>query len=128
MANYQKNGVQVVGLRKVVRQIEKLGVEAEDLKAAFRRIGARALSTANAGTPVFSGSLKSTNKQSKRKNSVYLYSGNKKNFYARFVHYGTVKMEARPYLYEAVEKDGPWAVKQLESEMDRLITRLGLSG
>lgn len=127
MANYQKNGIQVVGLRKVVRQIEKLGVEAEDLKDAFRRIGARALSTANAGTPVSSGALKSSNRQSKRKNSVYLYSGKAKTYYARFVHYGTVKMEARPYLSETVQKDGPWAVKQLEAEMAQLINRLGLS-
>lgn len=127
MPNYQKNGIQIVGLRKVIRQIEKLGVEAEDLKAAFRRIGVRALSTANAGTPVSSGALLTSNRQSKRKNSVYLYSGRAKTYYARFVHYGTTQMEARPYLYNAVEKDGPWAVKQLENEMDRLITKLGLN-
>ena len=127
MANYQKNGIQIVGLRKVVRQIEKLGVEAEDLKGAFRRIGARALSTANAGTPVSSGALKASNRQSKRKNSVYLYSGKAKTYYARFVHYGTINMEKRPYLVAAVEKDGPWAVRELENEMDRLITKLGLN-
>ena len=127
MPRYEKNGIQVKGLRKVIRQIEKLGVEAEDLKGAFTRIGARALSTANAGTPVSSGSLKTSNRQSKRKNSVYLYSGKAKTYYARFVHYGTTKMEARPYLYTAVEKDGPWAVRELENEMDRLITKLGLN-
>lgn len=127
MANYQKNGVQIVGLRKVVRQIEKLGVEAEDLKAVFTRIGARALNTANAGTPVASGALKASNRQSKRKNSVYLYSGKAKTYYARFVHYGTTKMEARPYLVKSVEKDGPWAVRQLEDEVARLINKLGLN-
>ena len=127
MPNYQKNGIQIKGLRKVIRQIEKLGVEAEDLKGAFNRIGTRALATANAGTPVASGALKASNRQSKRKNSVYLYSGKAKTFYARFVHYGTIYMQERQYLYNAVEQDGPWAVKQLESEMDRLIRKLGLN-
>lgn len=127
MPNYQKNGVEITGLRKVIRQIEKLGVESEDLKGAFQRIGTRALNTANAGTPVASGALKASNRQSKRKNSVYLYSGKKKTFYARFVHYGTIYMPERQYLYKAVERDGPWAVAQLENEMDRLITKLGLN-
>lgn len=127
MANYQKNGVQIKGLRKVITQIEKLGVESEDLKGAFQRIGARAISTANAGTPVASGALKASNRQSKRKNSVYLYSGKAKTKYARFVHYGTIYMNERPYLYAAVEKDGPWAVRELENEIDKLITKLGLN-
>lgn len=126
MAKYQQNGVRVEGLRKVIRSVEKLGVEAEDLRAVFTRIGARALSTANAGTPVRSGALKGTNKQSKRKNSVYLYSGNKRAYYARFVHYGTVNMPARPYLSDVVKKDGPWAVQQLDAELTKLISKAGL--
>ena len=52
MAKFQAKGVQVQGLRKVIREVEKLGVEVQDLKSVFTRIGARALATANAGTPV----------------------------------------------------------------------------
>lgn len=126
MAKYQKNGVRVEGLRKVIRSVEKLGVDVEDLRGVFTRIGARAISTANAGTPVSSGALKGTNKQSKRKNSVYLYSGSKKAYYARFVHYGTIFMEARPYLSDVVKKDGPWAVQQLDKELANLISKAGL--
>lgn len=126
MARYQANGVQVVGLRKVVTQMQKLGVKAEDLKGAFTRIGTRALSTANAGTPVRSGALKSSNKKSKRKNSVYLYSGNKRANYAIYPHYGTMYQSAQLYLTKVVEKDGPWAVREIEKEMSQLISQLGL--
>ncbi len=127
MANYQQNGVQVIGLRKVVSTMKKLGVESEDLKQAFQRIGARALSTANAGTPVRSGALLRSNKQSRRQNSVYLYSGNARANYARFPHYGTIYQQANPYLSNVVKTDGPWAVAQLEREMDKLINDLGLN-
>lgn len=121
-----QRGVEVKGLRKIVRSMEKLGVETEDLKGAFTRIGARALSTANAGTPIKTGALLKSNRQSKRKNAVYLLSGYKATFYARFVHYGTISMPARPYLADAVRKDGKWAVNELEKELAKLINGVGL--
>ena len=127
MAKYRANGIQVQGLRKVIREVEKLGVEVSDLKSVFTRIGARALNTANAGTPVRSGALKASNKQSKRKNSVYLYSGNAKANYAIFVHYGTIKQTANPYLQAAVKKDGAWAVQELDRELGKLIRQVGLN-
>ena len=126
MAKYQKNGVRVEGLRKVIRSVEKLGVDVEDLRSVFTRIGARALSTANAGTPVRTGALKATNKASKRKNSVYLYSGTKRVNYAIYPHYGTVHQPATYYLSNVVQKDGPWAVEQLDKELATLIKKAGL--
>lgn len=126
MANYQQNGIQVLGLKKVVRTMKKLGVESQDLKDAFQRIGARALSTANAGTPVRSGALKGSNKQSKRQNSVYLYSGSARAPYAIYPHYGTRFQQGQFYLTNVVKQDGPWAAQQVEREMDKLIKDLGL--
>jgi len=127
MAKYRANGVEVKGLRRVVREVERLGVEVSDLKQVFTRIGARALNTANAGTPVRTGALKASNKQSKRKNSVYLYSGNAKANYAIYPHYGTINQPAQLYLQAAVKKDGPWAVQELDREMKRLINKVGLN-
>ena len=121
-----QRGVEVIGLRKIVRSMEKAGVGVEDLKDAFTRIGNRALNTANSGTPIRSGALLGTNKQSRRKNSVYLRSGSARVPYARFVHYGTIRMGARPYLSDVVKKDGAWAVAELEKELDRLFRKVGL--
>lgn len=128
MARYQAKGVQVQGLRRVIREVEKLGVEVSDLKQVFTRIGTRALATANAGTPVRTGALKASNKQSKRKNSVYLYSGNRQANYAIYPHYGTINQPAQPYLQAAVKKDGPWAVQELDRELQKLIRQVGLNG
>lgn len=128
MARYQAKGVEVQGLRRVIREVEKLGVEVSDLKQVFTRIGTRALATANAGTPVRTGALKASNKQSKRKNSVYLYSGNAKARYAIYPHYGTINQPAQPYLQAAVKKDGPWAVQELDRELQKLIRQVGLNG
>ena len=127
MAGFKQNGVQVVGLNKVVRQMRKLGVESTDLKRAFNRIGQRALNTANAGTPVRSGKLKQSNKKSKRQNSVYLYSGSKRAPYAIYPHYGTKFQAAQLYLTNVVKKDGPWAVQEVTKELNRQITLLGLN-
>lgn len=126
MSKYASKGVEVIGLRKVVREIEKLGTSVEDLKGVFTRIGVRALNTANAGVPVRTGALLASNKKSNRKNSVYLYSGSAKAYYARFVHWGTIKQEKKPYLSNAVRKDGPWAVQELNRELGTLITKAGL--
>ena len=127
MSKFAKKGVEVKGLREITRGIEKLGADVADLKGVFQRIGARALSTANSGTPIASGALRASNKQSKRKQSVYLYSGSAKAYYARFVHWGTIYQSAKPYLSYAVKKDGPWAVSELERELGTLLRKTKLN-
>ena len=121
MSKFAQKGVEVKGLREITRGIEKLGADVADLKGVFNRIGARAISTANSGTPIASGALRASNKQSKRKNSVYLYSGSAKAYYARYVHWGTALQQKKPYLSLAVRKDGPWAVTELQRELGTLL-------
>ena len=127
MSKFAQKGVEIKGLREITRGIEKLGADVADLKSVFNRIGARAISTANSGTPISSGALRASNKQSKRKNSVYLYSGSAKAYYARFVHWGTIYQAAEPYLSYAVKKDGPWAVTELERELGTLLKKTNLN-
>ena len=127
MSKFAQKGVEVKGLREITRGIEKLGADVADLKGVFTRIGARAISTANSGTPIVSGALRASNKQSKRKNSVYLYSGSAKAYYARFVHWGTIYQSPEPYLSYAVKKDGPWAVIELERELGSLLKKTDLN-
>lgn len=127
MSKFAKKGVEIKGLREITRGIEKLGADVADLKEVFTRIGARAISTANSGTPISSGALRASNKQSKRKNSVYLYSGGARTYYARFVHYGTEFQQKKPYLTYAVQKDGPWAVGELNRELTSLLKKTDLN-
>jgi HK97 gp10 family phage protein len=127
VSKFAQKGVEIKGLREITRGIEKLGADVADLKGVFQRIGARAISTANSGTPIVSGALRASNKQSKRKNSVYLYSGGARTYYARFVHWGTIYTAAEPYLSYAVKKDGPWAVTELDRELTSLLRKTKLN-
>ena len=93
----------------------------------MQRIGARVTNDAISGTPVRTGALQRSVKQSKRQNSVYIYAGSKRAYYAPFVHYGTSKMSRNPWMTRAANKNAPFALRELETEMNKLITRLGLS-
>jgi len=114
------------GLQETIRTLKKLGVEVEDLKGAFTRIGSRATAKVKAGTPVKSGRLQATVKQSKRQNSVYIYSGSKKAYYAPFVHFGTKTISKNPWMTRVATAEGPYAIKQLENEVNSIIRKYGL--
>lgn len=118
--------VQVVGLQQAVRNLEKLGVEAQDLKDAFQRIGTSATAAVHGAAPVRSGKLQSTVKQSKRKNSVYISAGSKKAYYAPYVEFGTSLQPAQHFMMDTMRKEAPAAQKMLEDEMNRLVASLGL--
>jgi HK97 gp10 family phage protein len=123
----RKTTVQVQNLNKVTKTLKKYGVEARDLKGAMQRIGAHVTNDAISGAPVKTGALQRTVKQSKRQNSVYIYAGSKKAYYAPFVHYGTSQLSKNPWMTRAANKNAPFALRELEAEMNRLITKLGLS-
>ena len=122
--------VEVVGLRKVVTQLQRLGTQAEDLKGAFTRIGSRAVTHAQRGAPKRTGRLAGSVRQSRRKNSVYLYAGRARLPYAGPIHFGwpARNIKANPWMYRTVDDVGPWAVKELEREIATLIRRLDLNG
>jgi len=124
--------VRVDGINTVVRQMQRLGVEAEDLKGAFQRVGAKAEGHAQSIAPKRSGALAASVRQSKRKNSVYLYAGYNSNRlpYAAVIHFGwpSRNIEAQPFMYRTVQVWGPWAVGEIEREMNTLIRKLDLDG
>lgn len=118
--------IKVEGLAQAVRTLRKLGVEAADLKDVFTRIGAEATAAVRTNTPVATGSLQATVKQSRRQNSVYIYAGSKKVFYGPFVEYGTKYQSAQHFMRDAGRKQAPKALHELEREMQRIIAKLGL--
>jgi hypothetical protein len=131
----QATVVEVVGLREVVRNLERLGTQAEDLKGAFSRVGAKAESHAQSTAPRRTGDLAASVRQSKRKNSVYLYAGKARTHpgrwspYGPIVHFGWGRrgIEAQPWMYRTVAVWGPWAAQEVEREMQALIRKLGFS-
>lgn len=119
--------VRVEGIRRVISQMERLGVDVKDLKGAFQRIGSRAEAHAKGEAPVLTGRLAGSVRQSKRKNSVYLYAGRKSIPYAGVIHFGwpARNITSNPFMYRTVGALGPGAVKEIERELQMLIDRRG---
>lgn len=120
-----ENGVQVQGINKVVRNLTKLGVDSEDLKDAFQKVGQHGVRQAKLAAPAQSGTMKNTIRASRRKNSSYIRMGNARAFYARFVEYGTVRQRAQRILQGVVQREGAWAVSLIDRELNKLIAKAG---
>lgn len=122
-------GVEVVGLNRVVRNMQRMGVSVEDLKGAFTRIGSRAESHAQSTAPRVSGALAGSVRQSRRKNSVYLYAGynSKRLPYAAVIHWGWPRrnIEGNPWMHRTVGVLGTWSVGEMQRELDSVIRRYG---
>ena len=128
MARPQK-GVTVQGLREVVRSMEKMGVDVQDLKGAFQKIGTKAQAQAKMNAPKESGRLAGTVRQSKRKNAVLLMAGynSKKLRYAAVHEYGWPArgIPAKRYMGKTVEQLGGYAVSELQKELAHLVRKAG---
>ena len=121
------NGVRVQGLRETVRALERLGVQAADLKAAFKRIGAFVRTDAQALAPHKTGRLAASIRESNTKNKSEIRAGGARIPYAGVIHYGGYNhIEPHPFLTDAVEKNQAKAVNEMDKELNRLIASLGL--
>ena len=123
-----ENGIKVLGLNKVVRNLEKLGVDSEDIKDAFTKVGSRVVSQAKLAAPADTGAMKKSIRASRRKNSSYIRMGSAKAYYARFIEYGTLYITPRRVLRGVVQREGAWAVETIESEFNKLIIKRGFDG
>ena len=123
-----EKGIQVVGLNKVVRNLTKLGIDSEDLKDAFEKIGAHGVREAKQAAPIKTSARKDSIRASRRKNSSYIRMGGRSTYYARFVEYGTIFQPAQRILRGVVEREGKFAVETLEKELNKLIARAGFDG
>jgi HK97 gp10 family phage protein len=120
--------VEINGLNEVTRSLQKLGVGVEDLKGAFQRIGSKIEAGAKARTPVVSGKFSTSIKQSRRKNSVYLYAGGKRAWHAPYVEFGTKLQKAQRPMTRTLEANKRWGLEEIEKELNTLIRRYRLNG
>lgn len=117
----------VEGLNETIRTLKKLGTQVPELKAAFSRIGDKAAAQVRSAAPVRTGTLAASVKASKRQNSVYIYAGGAKAFYAPFVEFGTKYQRATRFMRNTAKAQAPQALEELQDELDALITKLGLN-
>lgn len=121
-------GVRVDGLREVARTLERLGVEASDLKSAFNRIGNIVVSEAITLTPTLTGRLASSIRASKTKNKAIVRAGSARVPYAGVQHYGGYNnITGTFFLTQAADNKSETVVNEMEAELSRLIERLDLN-
>lgn len=121
--------VKVEGLTALVRDMQALGVEVDDLKAAFGTIADRGAQLAASFAPRRTGKLAASIKPSKAKNKAIVRAGGARVPYAGAVNYGWPAhgIRASRFLQRTDEALAPDAVNEIDTALTKLITDLGLS-
>lgn len=124
----QTIGVRVEGLSSVVRNLQRMGVEVEDLRDAFARIAEEVKPDYQSVTPVKSGALRADYRTSKTKGKANLYVGRASIPYAGPINYGWPARNIAPrnFVARGDEIAAPKASRSLEEEISRLVSSLNL--
>jgi HK97 gp10 family phage protein len=120
----------VTGLREVVRNLEKIGVDVQDLKEVFTNIGEMVRADAAALAPRDSGRLAASIKPSKTKNKAAVRAGSARVPYAGAINYGWAKrhIRAHNFMQRAIDADTPRAIEMMDEGIGEIIRRYGMAG
>lgn len=118
--------IQLTGVREAARDLERLGVRVEDLRAAFGRISSEALPVYQGFTPHRTGRLRGDFRPARTKNRAVLYVGRASVPYAGPINYGWAARNIAPanFIARGDEVMGPRAVEAIEAELNYLITTI----
>ena len=123
-----RGGVRVEGLSKTVRALQGLGLEVDDLKAAFSTIATEAADAITDKVPRRTGRLAASIRGNKAKSKAVVRAGRAAVPYAGAINYGWPKRGIAPSLYmqRGEQEYTPKAVNRLEEEIESAIRRKGL--
>lgn len=129
--------VRVTGIEKVIRQLQQVNRQKENMSDANRQTGRTAVALARSLVPFESGMLsKSIRADHNRRTRLTLVAGGPSRrshgggVYASVVHYGkhTHRQKGpRPFLWEAMQRSQNTAERNMEGQLERIIRRAGLS-
>jgi hypothetical protein len=116
-------GAAVEGLREAVRDLERLGVEVDDLKAAFAAIAAEGARIAARLAPSRSGRLAGSVRGNRAKGKAVVTAGRATVPYAAPINYGWRRRSIRPALFmqRADTELEPRAIGLLEDNLNSII-------
>lgn len=116
------------GLSKTVRALQGLGLEVDDLKAAFSTIATEAADAITDKVPRRTGRLAASIRGNKAKSKAVVRAGRAAVPYAGAINYGWPKRGIAPSLYmqRGEQEYTPKAVNRLEEEIESAIRRKGL--
>jgi phage gpG-like protein len=121
-------GVRVEGLNTLVRDLERLGVEVDDLKAAFGAIAAEGAQKAAQFAPRRTGRLAASVRGNRAKNKAVVTAGKASIAYAVVINYGSPKrhIAASQFMQRADEAMRPIALERIEAAISTAIRKTGL--
>jgi hypothetical protein len=122
-------GIRVTGLSRTVRALKDVGLEIDDLKAAFSTIADEARDAIVGRTPRRSGRLAASIRGNRAQSKAVVRAGRASVPYAGPINYGWRARDIDPALFmQRGEADyAPQAARRLEQEISRQITRKGLT-
>lgn len=121
-------GVYFDGLRETIRDMKRFGVQVTDLKATFKRIGDMVARHSVTLTPTLTGRLAASIRASNTQNKAEVRAGGAKVIYAGVQHYGGYNnITGSHFLDRAVQEKQGEAVRQMNTDLNRLIQSLGLN-
>ncbi|GAA0978205.1 hypothetical protein ENKNEFLB_02833 [Nocardioides aquaticus] len=122
-------GFRVQGLTQVVRALQDLGVDVEDLKGAFSAIAAKGAGLASDFAPKKSGRLASDIRGNRAKSKAVITAGRSSVPYAGPINYGWPKrgIEAAGFMQQADQALQPTVLSELENEINDRIRARGLN-
>lgn len=122
------SGVRVTGLNKVVRELQALGLEVDDLKDAFADIASDAAQKAAGYAPRRSGRLVGSIRGNRAKNKAVVTAGKAKVPYAGAINYGwrRRRISPNPFMQKADADMAPVVVERLTAAIETIINERGL--
>lgn len=121
-------GFQVEGLNEYVRDMQRLGVEVDDLKDAFAKIADEGARIASSFAPQVSGRLAADVRGNRAKSKAVITAGRSSVPYAGAINYGWPKrgIDASNFMQRADQTMQPRALQALEDEINQKIREKGL--
>lgn len=121
-------GVRVDGLTAVTRALLEVGLEVEDLKGAFNAIASRGARVAATLAPKRSGRLAGDVRGNRARSKAVVTAGRVSVPYAGPINYGWAKHNIEPsgFMQRTDKVMQPFALRQLENEINKQIARRGL--
>ena len=120
--------VRVTGLNRVVRGLQEVGLEVEDLKDAFSEVARMGARTAAALAPKRSGRLAGDVRGNRAKSKAVVAAGRKSVPYAGAINYGWPRrnIAASHFMQRADKAVAPFALRRLDAEINKQIRKRGL--
>lgn len=122
-------GFRVDGLNQVVNALLGVGLEVDDLKGAFSAIADRGARVAAALAPRRTGTLASDIRGNRARSKAVVTAGRVSVPYAGPINYGWARHGIEPsgFMQRTDQVMQPFALRQLENEINTAIKRRGLS-